>query len=243
MHSSEGGVTPIQLVIGFITTLLIGVLLTGMAWIILVGTPLGDQVMALVAFGPHTAWHLTRATGTVAYLLLTGSVAWGLILTTRIIKEVTPPPLVMAMHKFISWLAIGLAGFHALILLYDTYYTYTLAHLMIPFIGPYRPGWVGLGVIGMYLSLLTSVSYAWRKWLGHKSWRALHYLTFPAYALVTVHGLMAGTDSADAGMRVMFLGSVLLVLFLTNYRLLASREQGKRLRPAQVIAPDSMAAD
>jgi len=53
---------------------------------------------------------------------------------------------------------------------------------------------------------------------------------------------MAGTDSANIGMQAVYLGSVLLVLFLTNYRLLVAREQGKKRRPVQAIEPDSTAA-
>ena len=73
--------------------------------------------------------------------------------------------------------------------------------------------------------LLTSASFMWRKWLGQKRWRLLHYLTFPAYALVTLHGLMAGTDSGTSSMRGLYVASVLLVLFLTNYRLMAARKK------------------
>jgi DMSO/TMAO reductase YedYZ heme-binding membrane subunit len=78
-------------------------------------------------------------------------------------------------------------------------------------------------VVGFYLVLLASASFSWRRWLGSKRWRLLHYTTFVAYALVTVHGLMAGTDSGEPGMRAVYLGSALLVLFLTNYRLLAAK--------------------
>jgi DMSO/TMAO reductase YedYZ heme-binding membrane subunit len=90
-----------------------------------------------------------------------------------------------------------------------------------------------LGILSFYLILLTSVSFSFRKQLGQRRWRQLHYLTFVAYGLVTLHGLMAGTDSADPGMRLVYLGSSTLVIFLTLFRVLAGADQpeGRRARP------------
>lgn len=122
-------------------------------------------------------------------------------------------------------LAVALAGFHAFVLLFDSYYIYRLSDLLLPFVSPYRPLWVGLGIIGFYLALLTSASFSWRQWLGAKRWRALHSLTFVAYALVTVHGLTAGTDSPNPGMKAVYMGSSLLVSFLTMYRLLTASKR------------------
>lgn len=166
------------------------------------------------------AWFLTRASGAVAYLLLSFSTMWGLMLSTKLIKNNVPPAITMATHTYTSWGAIGFTVFHALVLLFDTYYTYSLIHLLIPFTGPYSPFWVGLGIIGLYIMLLTSVSFYFRKQIGQKNWRKLHYLTFAAYIFATLHGLMAGTDATS--MSLMFLVSGAVVVFLTVYRILAA---------------------
>ena len=139
-----------------------------------------------------------------------------------------PAALALAMHNILSWLAVLLTGLHALALLWDSFYTYTLADLTVPFVGPYRPGWVGLGIIGFYLMFLTSLSFNFRKQIGQKRWRQLHYATFAVYILATVHGAMAGTDSGNPGMQMLYWGSGLIVLFLTNYRMLVGR--GKTAR-------------
>ena len=86
---------------------------------------LNDVKMGLAQVAPRAAWHLSRSTAVVAYLLLTGSVAWGLVVSTKIAKDITPAPLSLAMHNIISWLALSLAGIHALLLLFDSYFTYT----------------------------------------------------------------------------------------------------------------------
>ena len=175
-----------------------------------------------------TAWYFSRSSGTVAYLLLAGSTIWGLLLSTKLIKEQVPAALSLGMHNLLSWLAIFLTGLHALVLLADSYFTYTAANLLVPFTGPYRPGWVGLGIISFYLMVLTSGSFYVRKRIGQKMWRRLHYLTFAAYLLATFHGVQAGTDSGNLGMQLIYWGSGLVVLFLVNYRLVAGKVATRR---------------
>lgn len=166
------------------------------------------------------AWYLTRSSGAVAYLVLSASTAWGLLLSTRLIREWVPGAVALTMHETLSWLAAGLAAFHALVLLFDQYYTYTLSSLLIPFTGPYEPLWVGLGTLAFYLLLLLSATFYARRWIGAKRWRQLHYLTFGLYGLVTLHGWFAGTDSATFGW--LYGASALTVIFLTLYRLIAA---------------------
>ncbi len=192
-------------------------------------TTLIEQTAVLLDITEKTAWYFIRSTGTVAYLLMSASTIWGLLLSSKIIKETVPAILSLAMHNFLSWSAIGITGLHIIALLFDNYYTYTLADLVIPFIGPYRPEWVGLGIVSYYMMLLTSITFYWRKQIGQKRWRQLHYLTFAAYLFSTIHGIMAGTDTSTPGMTAMYWGSGLLVLFLTNYRILAVKSPIRRL--------------
>lgn len=214
--------TVLTLLFSLVLGALGGLILLGSGWL-LVNTSAGATVANALALTEKTPWYFTRSAGTVAYLLLAGSTIWGLLLSTKLIKEAIPAALSLAMHNILSWLAVALTWLHALALLWDSYYTYTLADLTIPFVGPYRPGWVGLGIIGFYLMFLTSLSFNFRKQLGQKRWRQLHYATFGVYILATVHGVMAGTDSANLGMQILYWGSGLLVLFLTNFRLLVGK--------------------
>ena len=215
----------------FIFSLVLGVtgglVLLGTGWL-LVNTSAGATIANALVITDKTPWYFSRSAGTVAYLLLAGSTVWGLLLSTKLIKEMVPAALALAMHNILSWLAVLLTGLHALALLWDSFYTYTLADLTVPFVGPYRPGWVGLGIIGFYLMFLTSLSFTFRKQIGQKRWRQLHYATFAVYILATVHGAMAGTDSGNPGMQMLYWGSGLIVLFLTNYRMLVGR--GKTAR-------------
>ncbi|MCB0105697.1 MAG: ferric reductase-like transmembrane domain-containing protein [Caldilineaceae bacterium] len=175
------------------------------------------------------SWYLTRSSGTVAYLALSLSTVWGLLLSTKVIKEWVPASLTLAMHNSLAWITVGLSFFHAFVLLFDSYYTYTVANLLIPFTGPYAPLWVGIGTVNFYLLLLISASFYMRSRIGTKNWRRLHYLTFAAFLFVTLHGWMAGTDSTQ--LKPMYLVSGMLVLFLTIYRILDAIQHSHRQLP------------
>ena len=225
--SAEEPAEPWQMVAaGALVAVILGILV----WLLPVLVPqlaLNANVLA----GEKAAWYLTRSSGTVAYLMMSVSTIWGLLLSTKLVKKVIPPAISLAMHNYISWLSLGLTIFHAGILLFDSYYTYTLSALLIPFTGPYSPMWVGMGTIGFYIMLITTLSYYVRKQIGQKTWRKLHYTTFGAYVLSTVHGLMAGTDAAQ--LMSIFGVSSFLVLFLTLYRILSSGSTEKRSRVAR----------
>lgn len=196
-----------------------GLLILGVGYWLWHATSLGTQAQMLLGITAKTPWYLSRASGVVAYLLLTASTAWGLLLTTKLVKTMVPAPLTLAMHNLLGWLAVIATTVHALALLFDNYYLYTIANLVIPFTGPYRPGWVGIGIIGLYIMVITAASFSWRRWMGQQWWRRLHYTTYLAYGLATLHGLMAGTDSGDWGMQAMFGASALMILGMTSHRI------------------------
>ena len=166
----------------------------------------------------QAAWFLNRSSGVVAYLLLALSTIWGLLLSTQLIKRAVPPLISLAMHNYLSWGAVALSGFHAVVLLFDTYYTYQPVHLLVPFVGPYNPAWVGVGIIAFYLMLFVSLTWLFRQRLGTRIWKRLHYLSFVATLLALLHGLMAGSDTAV--LVPLYLGSGVLISFLTIYRIL-----------------------
>lgn len=177
----------------------------------LLGFPLSAQTKAF--------WYMARAGGIVAYLLLWFSVVWGLALSTKIMDGLVPAPIAYGLHEFLSLGTIFFAVGHALVLLGDSYIGFSIFHLAIPFIAPYRPLWTGLGTVGLYLCAVLTGSFYIRKQIGQKVWRTLHYLTFGAYLLVLAHGFMAGTDSGLSLTKLMYFTTGFSVLCLIWYRL------------------------
>jgi predicted ferric reductase len=152
---------------------------------------------ALPATASKAYWFISRSSGVLAYVLLSLAVIWGLVQSGGILRPSVPPALAFGLHSFLSWTSLALVALHGLILLGDSYIKLTLADVIIPFIGPYHPTLVGLGVLSFYLMFLLALSFYLRNHLGgQKTFRTLHYLSFLIYLLATWHSLAIGTDSA-----------------------------------------------
>lgn len=165
------------------------------------------------------AWHLVRSSGIVAYVLLLGSTLWGLFISAQFVKDWSPGVVSLTLHSTISWLALVLGLIHALLLLFDEYFAYTLGDLFVPFMGPYRPEAVGLGTLAFWIIILVTLSFPFKKRLGHALWKKLHLASYAAFGLVSLHGLFAGTEGTNIGLRLLIGVGVLLVVLLLGIRM------------------------
>jgi len=141
-------------------------------------------------------------------------------------------------HEFISLLSVGFTLVHVIVLMLDLYMPYSLAQILVPFISPYRPFWVGVGVIAFYIILLVTITFYLRNRIGTRAFRAIHVLSLLGYIGVTLHGYFSGTDTALPSMQILYEVSGLAVLFLTVYWLvlLGLRNAEKRHQAAAVAA-------
>jgi predicted ferric reductase len=162
-------------------------------------------------------WFVTRASGIVAYLLLWFSMVLGLAVSSKYLDRLLDRLFTYDFHQFISLLSIAFVVLHVAVLLLDRYLPYTLLQILVPFLSPYRPFWVGVGVIGFYLTLLVTVTFYLRRWIGNPAFRLIHVLSLVGYLGVTLHGLFAGTDSSLPAMQLIYEGTGLVVIFLTIF--------------------------
>ena len=180
-------------------------------------------------------WFVSRASGLVAYFLLSASVVFGLLISTKAGDGILGRPLVFELHQFTSVLTLSLLGLHAGSLLFDGFLNFTPASILIPFIGPYRPLWVGLGVLGAWSTAIVTGSFWARKPLGQKNWRRLHFLAFFAWTSSLVHGFTAGTDTSLAPVFWMYVLTAAAVAALLTYRIGAAIAPAPR--PARAANP------
>ena len=165
-------------------------------------------------------WYMSRGAGLVSYVLLWATAAWGLLVSTKLAKGLIAAPFAAGLHEFLSLATLSFAAFHGLVLMGDRYINFSLINVVYPFAATYRPGWVGLGQVGFYLTAALVLSFYVRKKVGPRTWRAVHFFTFPAYGLVLVHGITSGTDSSALPVQVMYLATGTAIVFLVYYRLL-----------------------
>lgn len=172
------------------------------------------------------SWYLVRAAGLTSFLLLVASMVWGVFLSSHLVKDWIPGTMSMLFHATTSWLAVVLMIAHMGLLLFDTYYTYAISDLLVPFTGPYRPFAVGLGIVAFWVILAVTISFSLRKLMSRRVWLWLHYTSYVAFGLVAVHALMAGTDVTRPAMVSILVGSVLLVGGMLVMRIRQSRAGG-----------------
>jgi predicted ferric reductase len=187
-----------------------------------------------LASDPTLSWHMVRAAGLTAYALLGASTLWGLLLSSRVIKDWSPGPVALLLHTTVSWLAVGLSLAHAGMLMFDSYYKYSLTDLFVPFTGPYRPFAVGLGTLSAWLVFVISISFSVRKRLGQRNWRWLHYTSYIAFVMITVHALLAGTDAQKPGMQILMGGFAASITALLAWRILLSVRSRQAKAPRRV---------
>jgi predicted ferric reductase len=175
-----------------------------------------------LAPGTTSFWYLSRATGFVAYLLLWGSVTWGLLLSTGTGRAWMRPPQLLDAHQFLSALGVGFACFHGLVLMGDRYVSFPLRAVILPFGGSYEPLLVALGQTALWLSLLLIASFHVRRHIGGRVWRRLHYASFVAFWFAFAHGPLLGTERTTVWANVVYLTTASAVTFLTFFRVLAA---------------------
>jgi sulfoxide reductase heme-binding subunit YedZ len=196
---------------------------------------LGDLVVAtvvLVAIGvlgafcfrflPISAvtntWMLTRAAGIVAYVLLWLAVLGGLLQSTGILTRWMRPVAATDLHNTIGVWSLYATTFHMVVLLWDHYAPFTVAQLLVPFAGSYKPSVMALGILGTYATLAATVSTYFRAKLGPTLWRRIHLLSLLGFLAALIHGVAAGSDSSTPGMLALYAVSGLSTLGLTVYR-------------------------
>ena len=176
--------------------------------------------LAAAASSP-TMWYLTRTTAVAAYVTLTLSVSLGLLRTIARSSSEHLSWVVDELHAFVATLAGLFVAGHLLTIKLDNFVIFSLHDLLVPGQGPYRPVAVNIGIFALYVMALTLVSSWVRRYIPYRYWRVIHYLSFLTFALVTIHGWLAGSDANEPWLRALYVGGAAAVAFLTLMRMFA----------------------
>jgi predicted ferric reductase len=153
-------------------------------------------------------WEASRAAGIVSLLLFSLAVALGILTTQRLKSRWWPAFVSQDLHRNVSVLAMSFLGIHIVTILNDKF---VRLGTPIPFTSPFRPIWVGLGLVSTYLIAAIIITSLVRRWLPFATWRRLHWLTYPAWLLAVIHGAATGTDARTAWAAFLTAGCVALV--------------------------------
>jgi hypothetical protein len=179
-------------------------------------------------------WDIARAGGFTTYVLLALAVIVGLALSTQLQSPSHWPRLINSkLHNFLTLLSTIFLVVHVLAVWIDPFTHFGWNAIFIPFASYYRPVWMALGIVALYLGIAIGISTWLRPYIGYKWWRKLHVLTLGIFVLATVHGIGTGSDTQTGWALGIYLISSILVSLLLCRRLFALK--GKRA-PVPTIA-------
>jgi sulfoxide reductase heme-binding subunit YedZ len=157
-------------------------------------------------------WYSTRASGTVALVLLTLAITLGVGQVARLRSERVPRFVLDGLHRHLALLAGVFLTLHVLTAVLDTFAPITLIDVVIPFVGAYRPLWLGLGATALDLLLAVALTSLLRRRLGHRTWRAVHWLAYAVWPIAFVHALGTGSDIRQGWMGLIAVACAACVL-------------------------------
>lgn len=180
-------------------------------------------------------WWVARSTGVVAWALLSGSTVLGLLRSTRALGRRPSAAWVVDLHRFLAGLGLGFVGTHVVAIVLDSYVHFGIVDVVIPFTSTWHPVWVAGGIVAAWLLVVVELTSFARRSLPAAAWRRIHLLSVPAFALFTVHGVVAGTDTRSVvGVAAAIVASM-VVVFLTT-----ARAVGPPRPPEQALADAEM---
>jgi methionine sulfoxide reductase heme-binding subunit len=182
-------------------------------------------------------WYTIRASGIVTWGLVTASVLWGLLLSSRSTRR-PRPAWVLDLHRFIAGLSLAFLTVHVGALLLDSYVGFSPAAIVIPFASHWRRAAVAWGILAFYLLVAIEVTSLLMTRLPRRLWHVIHLGSFVVFAAATVHGLTAGTDAHNPVLRLFAIVSIAAVIELSVLRVVARARRRSRVgRPPGARTP------
>jgi methionine sulfoxide reductase heme-binding subunit len=177
------------------------------------------HVLAATGTAPSPLWYTTRATGVVALILLTLTVALGVAGTTRLSSPALPRLVRSGLHRNISLLSVAFVAVHVLTAVLDPYASISITAAIVPFSSHYRPFWLSLGTIAFDMLLALVLTSMVRTRLSYRAWRAVHWLAYASWPIALWHGLGTGSDTRLSWLLLLDAVCVLVVAAAALWRL------------------------
>lgn len=168
-------------------------------------------------------WFATRGAGVVSMLLFTAVVVLGIVTTMRWQSDRWPRFLTAEVHRTISLLSVVFVVIHVLTAILDPFTHLGIGAALVPFASSYRPVWVALGVISVYLGLAVLVTSLLKARIGMRLWRAIHWIAYASWPLALLHSIGSGSDARATWMLAVDALCVVPVAFAVAWRLVSAR--------------------
>ena len=175
--------------------------------------------LAVAGSSSTALWYLSRGTGAVALVLLTGTLALGIADVARWRSPRWPRFVVDALHGTLSLAALSLIAIHVVTSVLDPFAPLRLTDAVIPFAGHYRPLWIGLGAVAFDLLLAVGATSMLRRRIGVRAWRATHWAAYACWPVALLHTLGSGSDVNRGWMLALAIACTALVVAAIGSRI------------------------
>lgn len=184
-------------------------------------------------------WEMIRASGLIAYVLLSVSMIVGIAVRVRALDWLMKRAWVLEGHQTLSVLALVFTGGHMVFTLMNQFLPFTVLGILVPFATGWRPVAIALGIVGFYLLAMLTLSSWLRPVIGQKTWRTIHYSGFACWVVALAHGVFSGSDTSVAWVQWMYVVSAAAVGSLIAFRVLTASRSRAQLPQARVASNPS----
>lgn len=187
--------------------------------------------MTSVRLDPQFWWWATRATGLVAWCMVTAAIAWGLLLSGKVVRRRGLPAWLLDLHRYLGTLALVFTAAHLASLAADSYVQFSIVDLFVPMASDWRPAAVAFGIGALVLLLVVQVTSWMMRHLPRRVWHGIHFSSFGVLALGTVHGVLAGADVGSAVVQLGALSALTVIGVLVALRVANRGAHLEAVRP------------
>lgn len=187
-----------------------------------------------------TMWYVNRSAGLVSWALLSASVIFGLLLSSKVMGKKVKPNWLQDLHRGLSGLAVVFVAVHVAGAIGDNFIHFGIVDVLVPFASSWRPTAVAWGVVSLYLIAAVEITSLLRKHLSKTAWRRVHFLSFPLFVTATAHGITAGTEMSKTIGVLVAAAVTAIIAGLTTLRVMESLEKAND--PAPSRTPDRPSA-
>jgi sulfoxide reductase heme-binding subunit YedZ len=174
-----------------------------------------------------SAIDLSSYFGLTAMTLLTLNILLGLVMSMKYNPVRNWPHRrinTFKLHNWTAYIALTIASIHPVIILFSSTAKFTLLDILYPVHAPKQP-WVNvLGALALYALTFVVLTSYFRRELGRRTWKTLHFTAYGVAALFFVHGILTDPKLKDApidfldGEKVYVELCLLLVIVAVGYR-------------------------
>jgi hypothetical protein len=179
-------------------------------------------------------WILIRGSGVVAFALLAAATIWGLLVSSKLLGRLVKAKPLTWFHESLGIGALIATLVHIVVLSIHDFLDFSWTEILVPGASDWRPFAVALGVVSLYGLVVVAGSFYIKRWIGQRTWRAIHFASLGVFVSSLVHGMLAGSDTGSPFMIGLYLGSAIVVFSLIAHRLTGEATVAKAPARAKV---------